>query len=392
MVVETAGMKGAGRQRAHAQPMTRSDSVLAASMAFIILVTLTAWIVFKDELAKYILYTLPFTLSAVYLIVNEGRIKLHRPGVVALGLYLTCAIVSIVANNWFGFFAIRDVAIIGGYLFLFVLWFRAPASTADICLVALIIGMLVEAATEGFGEEVNLFGSQGILESTLAFPIGVITLYYLHARKWGRAFIAAIWLFLAFKRIAFLALPAALIFDMAIGRYIRPSRARPLAFQAVFVLSLISLFSTQIFDYVALTLKIANTSANSISLGRHDMAMTLWSDLSGSSIWRLLFGAGPGAADSVLVIRLARVEASNPHNDWLKIFFDYGAFGFIIMHAVLFRVLCEHRLGVMLYIYGAVLMMTDNVFIYMFYHPFVLLMVAAAREGPRDALAKGSRR
>lgn len=351
--------------------------------------TLIVWIVFKDGFAKYVLYSLPITLTIVYLIVRHGAIRLHGPGGVSFLLYVMCAATSMVANAWYGFHAVRDVAIVAGYLYLYMLWFRLPASIADFSLFTLAVGMLVEAATEGIGEEINLFGSQGILESTLAFPIGAVLLYYLHYRQWGRAAIAAFWLFLAFKRITFLAVVMAVGFDILISKYVRAGFARGAALAVVLIISLVSLFSTQIFEYVAITLQIRETSANSISLGRYEMAKMLWSEMGANTWAKTIFGLGPGASDALLTEKTASATSNNPHNDWLKIFYDYGVLGLVVIHVVLFRTLLEHRVGLMLYIYGAALMMTDNIFIYMFYHPFVLLLVAAARHEPESRAAIG---
>ena len=279
-------------------------------------------------------------------------------------------------NRWFDFFAIRDLAIITSYLFLFVLWFRASSTLADLSLLVLTISMIVEATTEGVGEEINLFGSQGILESTLAFPIGVVTLYFLHHRQWGRALLAGIVLFLAFKRITFAAILVAIAFDFAMTRFGFKERMRSVAFLAVFALSLVALFSAQIFEYAAMSLNIQNTSANSISLGRYEVAVRIWSELIYRSASEWLIGSGPGSVDAYVT---AKSELNNPHNDWLKIAYDYGAIGFLVVHAILYRVFNEHRLGLMLYIYTAIVMMTDNIFIYLFYHPFVVLMISAGR-------------
>ena len=370
------------RSKALEQGVKRSDRVMVAAMSSIILVTLTVWIALKDEAVKYILYTLPLTLTAVYLVIEQGRIKLHRPAIGALVLYLGCAAASMAVSSSYGFYAIRDVAIIAGYLFLFILWFRAPISAADLALFVLSAGMIVEALTEGFGEQVNLFGSQGILESTLAFSIGLVVVYYLHFRLWNRAILAAIVLFLAFKRITFVAVVLAVGFDLVILPFVRRQLARTIAFAGVFVLSVVALFSAQIFEIVAVALKIENTSANSISLGRYELAVMLWDTLMGRSLPTWLFGAGPGSADAFVT---AKSSITNPHNDWLKILYDYGAVGFFAFHAILYRTFFEHRFGLLLYLYSAVVMMTDNILIYMFYHPFVLLMLSAARQDPHRA-------
>ena len=363
----------------------RSDRAAAAWMSGIIVVTLTVWSVFKSEAGKYIIYTLPLTLSAAYLYFNDGVVRWYRPAVISLGLYLACALTAMLVNSWYDFLAVRDVAIIGGYLFLFTLWFRAPASTADFCLFVLAVGMVIEAVVDGVGESVDLFGSNGILESTLAFPIGVVMLYYLHSGQRGRAVLAGILLFLAFKRITFVGVVLAAGLDFVLfNRYMPRALARVSAVCLVLTLSMAAVFSSEIFAFVATWLDLPATTANGISLGRHDIATRLWGGLNTRSFVGWLFGAGPGAADAVVIASDAGLQ--NPHNDWLKVLYDYGIIGFIVVHMVLYRTLTEHRLGLMLYVYGATLMMTDNIFIYMFYHPFVMLMLSAARRAPGEAM------
>lgn len=359
--------------------LTRADRMLAVATSGIILVTLVMWIALKDDAAKYVLYTLPATITISYLVVNGGRVKLHRPGVTSLLVYLACAVASMVANSAFEFLNVRDLGIISGYLLLFALWFRCPASIVDASMAILAAAMLVEAATEGIGDSINLFGSEGILESTLAFPIGLILIYYLHHRQFTRALIAAVWLFLAFKRITFLGVALAIGFDIVIASMVRLGKARAIAFLIVLTLSLVSLFSLQIFELVADFLHIQNTSANSISLGRYEMAQKLWGQLWGNSWSAWLVGWGPASADTLLTLKMGTPTANNPHNDWLKILFDYGIVGFIAIHGILLRNLTENRLGILLYLYSAVVMMTDNIFIYMFYQPFVLLLICVAR-------------
>jgi hypothetical protein len=351
---------------------------VAAWMSGILLISLTLWGTSQDGALKYIIYTLPLTLTSAYLVINEWHWRVHRPAAVSLALYLACAATSVVVNASFDFFAIRDVAIVSGYLLLFALWFRAPAWTADIALLALTLGMIAEAATTGLGKEVNWFGSDGILESALAFPIGAVTLYFLHTGRWGRALMAFVLLFLAFKRIAFLGVAIAVGFDLVLGRFIRQGAARTIALTVVITLSAAALFSAQLFELVSSTLDLEQTSANSISLGRYDIATRLWQDIVPGPLGKWLIGFGPGAADSVVTATTAGT-LTNAHNDWLKILYDYGVIGLVVMHIVLFHTLTGHRLGVMLYLYGATVMMTDNILIYMFYHPFVMLMIATSR-------------
>jgi hypothetical protein len=102
----------------------------------------------------------------------------------------------------------------------------------------------------------------------------------------------------------------------------------------------------------------------------------LWNQLKAGQMANWIFGFGPGAADAWVT---SYFRLGNPHNDWLKILFDYGTFGFLSLHAILFLTLTRHRLGIMIYLYSATLMMTDNVFIYMFHQVFVAMMMCTGR-------------
>ena len=387
-------------QVAAEQAITSADRRMSAWTIGIMLVTLTVWTLSAGSALKYVIYSLPFTLGcAFYLIIDHPQLRVDPRGVVALAIYLVIALTAMTANVWYDFLAIRDSTIITGYLLLFVLWFRAPSSIADMALATLAVAMVIEAvnrtmttpqATEmsflgsegilglvglsnSYGD--SLFGSRGIMESGLGFPIGLLALYYLHNKKWRRALVAGLLMFVAFKRIAFLGVALAIGFDMVSAR-VAPRNGRHLALAAVLALSVTAVFSTQLFEFADDALDLEESSANSISMGRYDIAVVLWDELYNGSLEKWIIGSGPGSSDALVTLW-------NPHNDWLKILFDYGLAGFAAIHAVLFLNLARHRLGLMIYLYSATLMMTDNVFIYMFYHPFVAIMMCTARH--RDA-------
>jgi hypothetical protein len=145
----------------------------------------------------------------------------------------------------------------------------------------------------------------------------------------------------------------------------------------VVLLSAIAIASIYLFEDVANNLELEDSSADAVSLGRYDIALMLWDRLHHSGPLNWLIGFGPGAADAIVE---NYTILQNPHNDWLKILFDYGAIGFVAIHSILFANLARHRLGLMIYIYTATLMVTDNVFIYMFYHAYVALIMCTARK------------
>ena len=380
------------------------DHLMAVWTNWILFATLALWTasggsggpgggstILPADPVKYVIYSLPLTLGAAYYLSYGGaRPPIDDRAFVALAMYLALAVAGILINSWFGFFPYRDVFIVCSYLLLFVFWFRAPASIMDVALGAVAACLAIEAAAR-IGPDVTLvdanglyailgltipsgntvFGSHGILESTLGFPLGVIFLFYLHKRKWSLAAVAGMLQLLAFKRITFAGVALAVAFDAVVSRNLRFGIARRLGCVLVVALSITAIFSTSIFQTSADFFQLRDSSANGISLGRYDIAVMLWDRLDEASTLNWLIGFGAGAADAVS----QAVADLNPHNDWLKILFDYGLLGTFVMHLIFFMILTRHRLGLMIYIYTATLMVTDNIFIYMFYYPFIAMIM-----------------
>jgi hypothetical protein len=402
MAARTRGMQ-VGRQG-----VTLAERRMAILTGRIVFVTLAVWTLVggsgggsrasadpSPSIVRYVVYSLPLTLGfAYYSTFSHRQMQIDPRGAAAFALYALLAVTAMVANSWFNFYGVRDLVIISGYLLLFVFSFRAPTSLVDVGLATLAICLVIEASsrlgtnvdilgTGGFYGFLGLstsfgtgvFGSHGILESTLGFPLGAMFLYYMHCRKWRHALVAALFMFMAFKRISFIGVAVALGFDTVIGRVGSFRTSRIVAAVVVVGLSFAAIFSTQIFEALAGTFEFEESSADSISVGRYNIAVLLWSQLDSGQLLNWLIGFGPGSADAQVASLFVLI---NPHNDWLKILFDYGLIGFVGLHVVLLLTLARHRLGLMIYIYGATLMLTDNVFIYMFYHLFVAMIMCAS--------------
>lgn len=371
-MADSAPVRGAVRS-------SNSERHGAWCVSLIVFAVMAVWTAFHETAAKYALYALPFAIPAVYLVVERGKLGLYRSGLFALMLYLGFALGSLLYNGPTGFFTYRDLLIIGGNLLLFTIYVRPPPLVADMAMVTLGAGLLIEAIRNGVGLNINFFSGDGIVESVLAFPLGVVFLYYFHERKWVRTFIALFLLFAAFKRIALFAAFIAVFID--IGFRLLGGRGIDKYAAAAFVLvcSLVALLSDQLFSLFIDVFAPQGLDANDISVGRFQLATLLWDHVANHGSSHTVFGFGPGAADD-LIDRKGHI-ATNPHNDWLKLFFDYGIVGFAGAHVVLFILHARNTLGLMIYIYSAVLMMTDNTLIYTFYFVFVFLMM---RIGLRD--------
>ncbi len=370
------------------QPSFRPDSWLKRSeihcawwSTAVVFVITIAWTLFQETHAKYLIYTLPFIIPALYFIGQQGVLRVYGSGLIALMMYVGLALASLLYNGPVGYYSYRDLLIIGGYLCLFAVYVRMPPFVADLVMVTLALALAIEAVNHGIGLNIDFVASEGIIESVLAFPLGVVLLYYVHECKWARALIALVLLFLAFKRMALFAAFSVVLMDLAFRFIGSKGINRYLAAGFVVICSVTALYLFEVFEFVADTFAPEGVNANKLSLGRWDWATVLWDHIDSHGYSYKLIGFGPGASDQL--IGLHEGVETNPHNDWLKLLFDYGALGFIGGHVILYVTLARNSLGVMVYVYTAILMMTTNPIVYMFYFVFAFLVIRIALKSRR---------
>lgn len=328
---------------------------------------------FNETAIKYIIYFIPFVIPAIYTVISRGRLLLYRPELFALMLYLGFALGSLLYNGDTGFYTLRDLMIIGGYLFLFTIYIHPPPFVADMAMGTFAVGLVVDGVRNGANLSIDFLSSNGIIESVLAFPLGVVFLYYFHERKWVRMLIALLLLLVAFKRIALLAAGFAIALDIAFRLIGSRGINKAAAIVIVVGFSLTALYLDQIYVYLAEVIDTRGLSANAISLGRWQLAIVLWDHIQSQNFTNIIIGFGPAAAEKI--IELSGSLLTHPHNDWLKLLFDYGIVGFIGAHVIFFIIHARNSFGTMVYVYTAILMMTDNVLIYIFYFVFVFLLL-----------------
>jgi hypothetical protein len=354
------------------------ETRLGLLLSLVVTAIMGVWTASGDSTAKYSLYALPGLTMLACAMAMRWRVAIDVRSFHAVLIYAGLALIVILYNGY-GQLATRDIMIVGSYLLMLAISVRVPPFVADACLASLALCTVLVALNAGIVLDVDFLTSGGILESTLAFPLGIVFLYFTSTRQWGRAAIAFVLFFLAFKRIAFAGVALVLALEFALAMVGRRRIGRPIAVLVVVTLSIFALFLLQIFDYVSVLLNNEQMSASYLSLGRSEFAEAIWTQMRNSGVGHLLLGFGPAAADQLLT---GNFVETNPHNDWLKIAFDYGAVGFIAFHAVLYLIHPNTPLGNRLYIYLAVVMMTDNVLIYVFY--FVYLFLFLRNSGLED--------
>jgi hypothetical protein len=122
-------------------------------------------------------------------------------------------------------------------------------------------------------------------------------------------------------------------------------------------------------------------SLEEVMLGRHAIGVAMTNVLANRPLTTSLLGAGAGSADA-LALLVTDGTLAEPHNDWLKIVFDYGIIGSVVMTVFFAAVFSASKVGAAIAVANAVVMTTDNVLIYIYYQFPIALMAAwsASRE------------
>ena len=106
--------------------------------------------------------------------------------------------------------------------------------------------------------------------------------------------------------------------------------------------------------------------------GRYAVSNELERVMKNRSWRKSITGSGPGSA-LALIERIS--EMTHPHNDWLKVNFDYGILGSTLLMIFMASIFSSSRTGPGIALATGVIMMTDNVIIYLYYwFPIVLML------------------
>src|SRR6266436_8578323 len=130
-----------------------------------------------------------------------------------------------------------------------------------------------------------------------------------------------------------------------------------------------------------------------IMLGRYAIGSEMTRIIDSRSAVESLIGFCPGGADALATL-VSSGTLKEPHNDWLKILYDYGILGSIAITAFIALVFSTSATGAVIAIASAILMTTDNVVIYLFYQFPIVLMVgySALRESRAQGTVQRSSR
>lgn len=329
---------------------------------------------------RHIIYTLPFlSLVLAITLADRGRLLLHKPFAVACLAFGAATFMSIIVNANASFEVIRNVLIVLGSMMIFLPQFRVLPQAVKLLVGIFALSMACSAVFKGVSANADLVGSQGVLEHPAAFPLGILTLYFWRMKSYKWSALSFVLCFLAFKRIALLALLVSLAVDF-ITRLVSHSEAglrRKTAVAALLVLigsAALAFSFDEVIVFVIRTFDI-DMSANQFSLGRYFYALLVDHHMAAQGEIQWLFGNGPGFADTL--ITLEEQSEGRLHNDYKKILLEYGVVGSVIFFAALYRLYGTNRDGYLILVNIALIYVTDNAFQFIYYY-FTCFMVLRA--------------
>jgi hypothetical protein len=352
--------------------------------------------------ARYIIYMASVTLLIPLLFVRVARV--HPTAIAYLVLYVLAVVFAQLASpNDSSIYFWREVLITAAIIVCFVPWLYVEYGHLRTLLVASFMIFLVMFAVSG-NHDLRLLNileneSGSALEEGfdnhqggLVGPIYAVFFYAIGAKS---AFLLSLLMsLLGGKRIAIIAIMMGIATAWASLRF-RALEMRSLRFVAVLALLLtLNLAGTYMFTISEELYQSFRPGAHieQIMLGRYAITRELSRMMEERSITETMFGSGAGSA-SALTELVSDGALSNPHNDWLKLAYDYGLIGSLAISAFMAAIYSSSRTGIVLAATTGTMMTTDNVTIYLYYQFPIALMLAycsAHKERIEESLVGGS--
>jgi hypothetical protein len=352
--------------------------------------------------ARYIIYLVPVTLLMPLLFVRVARV--HGTAIAYLALYaLVVVFTQLASANESSMYFWREVLITAAIIVCFVPCLYVEYGHLRTLLVASFIIFTVMFAVSG-SHDLRLMN---ILENEtgsafeegydnhqggLVGPIYAVFFYTIGAKS---AFLFSFLMsLLGGKRIAIIAIMMGIATAWASLRF-RALEKKSLRFVAVLslllTLNLIGTYMLPISEGLYQSFR-PDAHIEQIMLGRHAITRELSRMMEKRSIAETMFGSGPGSSGALAEL-VSDGTLSSPHNDWLKLTYEYGVIGSLAITALMAAIYSSSRTGITLAATAGTMMTTDNVTIYLYFQFPIVLMLAycsAHQEQIEKSLAGGS--
>jgi hypothetical protein len=329
---------------------------------------------------RYAAYVLPLFAYFIWCISEPRAIKIDRhtaPFVLLLGVSL----ISVFDADFNG---VKRLVFVGVYTSLFVLFqFRRAKfdirylNVAFIAVFILSSGILYGTSGRFTQFTYSIVDSQASFESSLSFPLGMFSLFFLIRGRHLWCLINVLLAVITLKRIVLVAIAVSVLIWL-IPRRMRGLILNPYVATVITMACLIVTvqFGQGTFDsWISDTLGVAS---NDLTKGRRVLWGGLMQSINFSYDDFVLYGIGLGKSVSELQVLLHR-ERVLLHSDLLTILIEFGFFSVLVFTFLLNaqRSLEERILAA----YLSILFLTDNVLIYQHVMlPFLIMMTALGRD------------
>ncbi|OUD10445.1 hypothetical protein BVC71_02790 [Marivivens niveibacter] len=360
---------------------------VASVSFFIILVIYILYFGFTDQNPlRPLIYILPATVA--FELTLRGSLRLKPYLLSTLIIYLTFFF-PYSANNTEAH--TKEAVFLILSLTVATIAFKTPKWFPTYFLFSCLITVAIRGLINGLSLSEIKFGlaSSNIGTETslgLITPLVAIFLFTKGQRVLG--FLAIIVTVLMFKRIGLVALLTVLLIDTLQYTYFKKlkishSAATTVKISIILTTATIGLFPTEFYQIISNI--YYNTTGNYVSpdhlsSGRY-FALSVFTDnlIENLTTTTILFGNGAGYSTYFLGESSLLLDKHYPllHNDFLRMFSDYGLIGLFVGVLFLLKLAIKDRLSSNFSTYTSILFMTDNVLTYfVFWLVFIALLRA----------------
>ena len=239
-------------------------------------------------------------------------------------------------------------------------------------MVAFVVRELPIIAMHSASEitDISLLNSTSLLESTLAFPLGIFAVFYLSQKRFFLAGINIVLMVLAFKRIVLLGVIVS-FFAMLLPKWLKRILVNPFTVTALIIFSMVVFTELASGEYDQFIQKHLGVSTNYLLMGRQGLWDKALDAVKYNPADFIIYGVGHSEVTSILQKKLGGDVLL--HSDFLLILLEHGyillgLFTYLLVAQKTFK---ERYLS----LYLAVLFLSDNVLIYQHVMiPFLLLL------------------
>lgn len=336
---------------------------------------------------RYAVYFIPIVIMLYALNTDRRFPDLNKKFIILL-LYIVVLMLMPFGKASYSSLTLRDALIIISYLIIYILAPSAKLIHFKYLLystLAIFIYLFFSFGSRfqfAFLTSASIGGSYDGQESFLAL---IYIFIFMQRGKKLEALAAIALCILAGKRIAAIGSCAGLFFILLV--YPFRDRSKIIFLCVISVISVIGICFALVVETAFNSLSsLQGYNIEEFMAGRYAMGLALSKNLVGQEFLTWIFGSSAGAADNFIIS--LDLGITNAHDDWLKILYDYGLAGYLIYLSIFFLIFRKNIWTMGLGVATSVVMVTDNVLIYLFFQFPLFLAVRALGERSGEDLTR----